>query len=185
MSPDSLTSFFSRDVVSVARDLTSWHFSVDGVGGRIVETEAYRADDEASHCFRGMTARNAAMFGAAAHVYIYRSYGIHWCINFVCLPGSAVLIRALEPESGIDTMIERRRPRDLFHLCSGPGKLTQALGIDLSLNGRSLASQPFELSPAATVPVVAADRRIGITKNIDPLWRFGVVGSRFVSRRFL
>jgi DNA-3-methyladenine glycosylase len=185
LSPDSLTSFFSRDVVSVARDLVGWHFLVDGVGGRIVETEAYRDDDEASHCFRGMTARNAAMFGAPAHVYIYRSYGIHWCINFVCLPGSAVLIRAVEPEIGIDKMIERRGMTDMFHLCSGPGKLTQALGIDLSLNGRSLTEYPFELSPAATVPVVAADRRIGITKNIDPLWRFGAVGSRFVSRRFL
>jgi DNA-3-methyladenine glycosylase len=184
LSPDSLTSFFSRDVVSVARDLVGWHFSVDGVGGRIVETEAYRADDEASHCFRGMTARNAAMFGPPAHVYIYRSYGIHWCINFVCLPGSAVLIRALEPEGGIDTMIQHRGLSDPFHLCSGPGKLTQALGIDLGLNGCSLASHPFELSPAATVPIVVAGRRIGITKNVDPLWRFGVVGSRFVSHRF-
>jgi DNA-3-methyladenine glycosylase len=184
VSSESLTSFFSRDVVSVARDLVGWHLSVDGVGGRIVETEAYRADDEASHCFRGMTARNAAMFGAPAHIYIYRSYGIHWCINFVCLPGSAVLIRAIEPETGVDKMIERRGLNDLFHLCSGPGKLTEALGIDLSLNGCSLASRPFELSPSTTVPVVAADRRIGITKNIDPLWRFGVVGSRFVSRRF-
>lgn len=184
MSSDSLNSFFSRDVVGVARELIGWRFSVDGVGGRIVETEAYRADDEASHCFRGPTERNAAMFGAPAHVYIYRSYGIHWCINFVCLPGSAVLIRALEPEGGIDKMVERRGMTDPYHLCSGPGKLTQALGIDLRLNGCSLAEDPFELSPAAPVPV-AEDKRIGITKNVDPLWRFGVVGSQFVSRRFL
>jgi DNA-3-methyladenine glycosylase len=184
LSPDSLTSFFGRDVVGVARDLIGCHFSVGGVGGLIVETEAYRDDDEASHCFRGQTARNAAMFGAPGEVYIYRSYGIHWCINFVCLPGSAVLIRALEPEIGIASMIERRGMTDLVHLCSGPGKLTQALGIDLSLNGRSLAADPFELSPATTIPVVAADKRIGITKNVDPLWRFGVLGSRYVSRRF-
>lgn len=183
MSSDSLSSFFSRDVVAVASDLVGWRFSVDGVGGRIAETEAYRADDEASHCFRGPTERNAAMFGSPAHVYIYRSYGIHWCINFVCLPGSAVLIRALEPESGIDKMVERRGLSDLFHLCSGPGKLTQALGIDLSLNGRSLAERPFELLPAAPV-AIAADKRIGITKNVEPLWRFGAAGSRFVSRRF-
>jgi DNA-3-methyladenine glycosylase len=178
-----LSSFFRRDAVTVAHDLVGWRFSVDGVGGRIVETEAYRNDDAASHAFNGSTPRNAVMFGPPAHVYVYLSYGIHWCVNFVCLPGCAVLIRGLEPETGIDKMIERRGLTNLPQLCNGPGKLTQALGIDLTMNGRSLDTQPFELSPAESVTVVT-DKRIGITKNVDPLWRFGALGSRFVSKRF-
>ena len=180
----ALVSFFSHDAVVVASDLIGARFTVAGAGGRIVETEAYRPDDEASHAFRGPTARNAAMFGPAGRVYIYRSYGIHWCVNFVCTTGSAVLIRALEPESGIAEMIHRRGTADIAALCSGPGKLTQALGIDINQNGLALDDPPFAISLAEPVAVVAG-KRIGLTKNIDPLWRFGAAGSRFVSRRFL
>lgn len=183
MSCDAFNGFFDRDVVDVARELIGWHFSVNDVGGRIVETEAYRPDDAASHAFNGPTRRNAVMFGPSAHAYVYRSYGIHWCVNFVCRTGSAVLIRAIEPESGIAEMIARRRISDLAQLCSGPGKLTQALNIDLDLNGASLERQPFRLE-AGVLAAVAAGKRIGISRNVDAPWRFGMLGSRYVSRRF-
>lgn len=181
LTGNRLIQFFDRDAVGVARDLLGFHFMVGETGGRIVETEAYRPDDEASHAFRGPTPRNGAMFGPPGNVYVYRSYGIHWCVNFVCKPGSAVLIRAVEPENGLATMIERRGMETLIQLCSGPGRLCQALGIDIRLNDRPLDHAPFSLTPAAPVEAVAG-RRIGITKNTEAPWRFGVQGSRYLSK---
>ena len=183
MPGDTFNGFFDRDVVEAARDLIGWHFSVGDVGGVIVETEAYRPDDEASHAFNGPRTRNAVMFGPSGHAYVYRSYGIHWCVNFVCRTGSAVLIRALEPETGIAEMAVRRKTSNLTQLCSGPGKLTQALAIDLSFNGAGLDRPPFKLTPGQPVPV-AVGKRIGITRNVDVPWRFGALGSRYVSKRF-
>ncbi|KRB61939.1 3-methyladenine DNA glycosylase [Rhizobium sp. Root708] len=180
--PD-LTRFFERDAIAVARDLLGCHLLVGDVGGRITETEAYFPDDEASHAFRGPTPRNRAMFGEPGNIYIYRIYGMHWCVNFVCTPGSAVLIRAVEPEAGIATMIERRNNDAMTQLCSGPGKLCQALGIDLSLNDRLLDQPPFSIAPSAPVEIVAG-KRIGITKNAEAPWRFGISGSRYLSKPF-
>lgn len=180
----NLQTFFSRSAVFVARDLIGASFTVDGVGGVIAETEAYEPDDAASHSFRGMTPRNRAMFGPPAHVYIYRSYGIHWCVNFVCLPGSAVLIRALEPVAGIETMAARRGRLEPHLLCAGPGRVAQALGLDGSMDGQALDQPPFSLCLSQEPAAVMAGQRIGITKAVDLPWRFGLQGSRHISKRF-
>jgi DNA-3-methyladenine glycosylase len=183
LTGENLKGFFARDAVAVAHDLLGCHLLVDGAGGRIAETEAYFPDDEASHSFRGPTRRNGAMFGLPGNVYIYRIYGMYWCLNFVCHPGSAVLIRALEPETGIASMIERRGTDMLTQLCSGPGKLCQALGIDIAINDRMLDRPPYSLTPSAPVQIVSG-KRIGITKNAEAPWRFGIQGSRYLSKPF-
>jgi DNA-3-methyladenine glycosylase len=178
---------FSAPSPIVARQLIGVTVLVDGVGGRIVETEAYDGEDPASHSFSGPTDRNFAMFGPPAHVYVYRSYGIHWCLNFVCREeghGAGVLIRALEPVEGLALMRERRGTTDEWLLCSGPGKLTQALGVTRALNGAALAQPPFELVAAPKGIEVVTGPRIGISKAIDVPWRFGLKHSRYVSKKF-
>ena len=174
--------FFARDVETVARALIGTTLLVDGVGGMIVETEAYDSTDPASHCFRGPTARNASMFGPPGHAYVYRSHGIHWCLNFVCLTASGVLIRALEPAVGLDRMAERRGTGEVRRLCAGPGRLCQALGIDSRLDGRSLDQPPFELWRGDQPVTVSAGPRIGISRGVETPWRFCLDGSRFLSR---
>ncbi|WP_293373163.1 DNA-3-methyladenine glycosylase [Phenylobacterium sp.] len=168
-----------------ARELIGWTIAMDGVGGRIVETEAYHYSDPASHSFSGPTARNAVMFGAPGAIYVYRSYGIHWCMNLVCgdEAGSAVLLRALEPTEGLDVMIARRGLDDPRLLCSGPGRLCQALGVSRDQNGLKVFEPPFELIPGPPAEVVVGPR-IGITKAIDVPWRFGERGSRYLSKPF-
>ena len=180
----SLVAFFDREVTRVARDLLGATFLVDGVGGVIVETEAYHPTDPASHSFRGPTSRNASMFAGPGRIYVYRSYGIHWCLNFVCSGAAAVLIRAIEPTDGIGTMAARRGVDVPRALCSGPGKLAEALGITRAHDGLMLDAPPFTLLPPAEPPPVAIGPRIGITRGADVPWRFGVAGSPFLSRRF-
>jgi DNA-3-methyladenine glycosylase len=168
-----------------ARNMIGWTLLYNGAGGRIVETEAYHHEDPASHSFAGPTPRNEVMFGPPGVLYVYRSYGIHWCMNLVCGdgPGSAVLLRALEPTAGLLEMSERRGTHDARLLCSGPGRLGQALGITRAQNGLRLDAAPFELIPGDPVDVVVGPR-IGITKAVDVPWRFGERGSRFLSKPF-
>ena len=159
---------------------------LDGVGGVIVETEAYRRDDPASHSFRGPTARNAVMFASPGHAYVYRSYGIHWCLNVVggAEPGSAVLIRALEPLDGTQVMGARRGVAVTRQLCSGPGRLCQALGVTDAHNGVRLDAPPFRLAPAERKWELTSGPRIGVSKAQETPWRFGAAGSPFLSRPF-
>jgi DNA-3-methyladenine glycosylase len=177
--------FFARSVHEVAPDLIGVTLLVDGVGGRIVEVEAYDREDPASHGYRGRTARNEAMFGPPGHAYVYRSYGIHWCLNLVCgdegVP-EAALIRALEPTAGIDEQRRRRGVEELGALCSGPGKLCQALGITRNQDGLALDASPFRLEPRGEVPKIATGRRIGITRATELSWRYMEGGSLFLSR---
>jgi DNA-3-methyladenine glycosylase len=178
---------FDTPSVDVARRLIGAIVLVDGVGGRIVETEAYDRDDPASHCYGGQTERNFSMFGPSAHAYVYRSYGVHWCLNFSCCPsghGAGVLIRALEPLAGLEMMQQRRGTPLLRALCSGPGKLCQALAVSRAHNGMALAAAPFELIAADGRNKIVRGPRIGISKAVEKPWRFGLAGSRFVSVPF-
>ncbi len=169
----------------VAPDLIGATFLCDGVGGVIVEVEAYDHEDPAAHGFGGRTTRNATMFGPPGRAYVYRSYGIHWCVNFVCEEegsASAVLIRALEPTHGIEEMHVRRGVEDLRMLCSGPGKLCQALGITRDHDGLPLDRPPFKLIERRGTPEIVTTPRIGITKAVEDPWRYLLADSRFVSR---
>jgi DNA-3-methyladenine glycosylase len=179
-----LRAFFDREAARVAPELIGATFLVDGVGGIVVEVEAYHPSDPASHSYIGRTERNAAMFGPPARAYVYRSYGIHWCMNIVCAGASAILLRAIEPTHGIEIMRNRRGLEDLRTLCSGPGKLSEALGIDRALDGKALAQKPFRLILGTAPAELLIGPRIGITKAVDIPWRFGLKGSRFLSRHF-
>ena len=182
--------FFARSVHVVSRDLIGCMLAFDGVGGVIVEVESYERDDPACHAYVGLTPRTATLFGPPAHAYVYLSYGIHSLLNFVAEPegsAAAVLIRGLEPTSGIDAMERRRGGRPTVELCSGPGKLTEALGIGLEWNGAPLTAPPFALrGPAGEwrEVSVATGPRIGISRATELPWRFGAAGSPFLSRPF-
>jgi DNA-3-methyladenine glycosylase len=175
-------AFFDRPVVEVARDLIGAVLLVEGVGGPMVEVEAYDQNDPASHSFRGPSLRNAAMFGPPGHAYVYKIYGIHWCLNFVCQRGSAVLVRALEPSIGLPVMQQRRGGIAERQLCSGPGKLCQALGVDLRHNSLPLDQSPFALHRQEGTVEIATGPRIGITKAAETPWRFALRGSPFLSK---
>jgi DNA-3-methyladenine glycosylase len=180
-------AFFARSVHEVAPELIGCTLLVEGVGGPIVEVEAYDHEDPASHGYRGPTERNRAMFGPPGHAYVYRSYGIHWCLNFVCEgegTAAAVLIRAIHPVQGLDEMRARRGAEDVRLLCSGPGKLCQALGVNCSHDGLPLDRPPFELLQRRTPAELVTGPRVGISLAADLPWRYGLAGSRFLSRSF-
>lgn len=181
-------SFYQQDAVSLAQALIGCklvHRNAAGTTtGIIVETEAYCQDDEASHSFRGMTKRNKVMFGEAGHAYIYFTYGMHYCMNVVAGPkgrAEAVLLRAVEPTEGVELMRQRRRTEDLHNLCSGPGKLVQAMGLLKEHNGASLTSENLHISPGGKLPV-ATTPRIGIRQAVDKPWRFIAAGSPFITK---
>jgi len=179
---------FAADAPTVARALIGTTLLVDGAGGVVVETEAYDREDPASHAFNGPTARNAPMFGPIGHAYVYRSYGLHWCLNLVCdatRPGSAVLIRAIAPTEGLEAMRARRGLEALRLLCAGPGRLAQALGVTGAMTGLPLDAPPFRLLPRGEAdPPVVVGPRIGLTRGVATPWRFGLAGSAFLSRPF-
>ncbi len=180
-------NFFARSVHAVAPDLIGATFLCNGVGGRIVEVEAYHHTDPAAHSYGGRTERNAVMFGPPGFVYVYRSYGIHWCVNFVCEPegsASAVLIRAIEPLVGLEKMRRRRGLKDVRLLCAGPGRLCEALGISRVHNGLPLDAAPFRLERRTGPVEIAVGPRIGLTKAVEQPWRYGLTGSRFLSKPF-
>jgi DNA-3-methyladenine glycosylase len=186
-APRLRRSFFARSVHAVAPELIGATLLVGHAGGRIVEVEAYHHTDPAAHSYGGQTERNAVMFGPPGYAYVYRSYGIHWCLNFVCEEdgsASAVLIRAIEPMEGLTVMRRRRGLKDERMLCSGPGKLGEALGITRAQNGLALDKPPFELRARVGEPEVVTGPRIGITKAPDVPWRYGMKGSRFLSKPF-
>ncbi|ABD07591.1 DNA-3-methyladenine glycosylase [Rhodopseudomonas palustris HaA2] len=187
LGPPLRRRFFARSVHEVAPELIGATLLVEGVGGVIVEVEAYHHTDPAAHSYGGQTARNAVMFGPPGFAYVYRSYGIHWCVNVVCEAegsASAVLIRALQPTHGVEAMRARRGLDDARSLCSGPGKLAQALGISIAHNGLPLDAPPFAIHRRIGEPDIVTGPRIGITKAADYPWRFGLKGSRFVSVPF-
>jgi DNA-3-methyladenine glycosylase len=178
-------SFFSRSVHAVAPQLIGATLLVDGVGGTIVEAEAYDHEDPAAHGYNGPTPRNAAMFGPPGHAYVYRSYGMHWCLNFVCEGegiASAVLIRALEPTLGIEAMQRRRGVDDMRLLCSGPGRLCEALAVTREHDKLALDLPPFELRGRRHAVEIATGLRVGISKAADRPWRYGLRNSRFLSK---
>jgi len=180
-------NFFARSVHAVAPDLIGATLLRGDVGGVIVEVEAYHHTDPAAHSFRGRTARNAVMFGPPGFAYVYRSYGIHWCLNFVCEQegsASAVLIRALAPSHGLATMRRRRGLADERLLCSGPGRLCEALAITSAHNGFALDRPPFRLLARDSEVEIVSGPRIGITKAVELPWRYGLKGSRFLSKAF-
>src|SRR5213594_1269049 len=187
LGPPLKRAFFARSVHEVAPDLIGATLLVNGVGGVIVELEAYHHTDPAAHSFRGPTPRNRIMFGPPGFAYVYRSYGIHWCVNFVCEAAgsaSAVLIRALAPTHRLPAMRRRRGLQEERALCSGPGKLCEALGITVKHNALPLDQPPFALYARLSKPEIVAGVRIGITKAADLPWRYGLKGSRFWSKPF-
>jgi DNA-3-methyladenine glycosylase len=187
LPPKIRRGFFDQSVHKVAPDLIGATLLVGGTGGVIVEVEAYHHTDPAAHSYGGPTERNAVMFGPPGVAYVYQSYGIHWCLNFVCEAegsASAVLIRAIEPRAGIAAMRRRRAVADERALCSGPGKLCQALGVTIKHNGLALDRAPFELRARRDKPEIVVGPRIGITKAVDEPWRYGLKGSRFLSKAF-